>query len=107
MNMRQAKEFFEANGYAVRQSSWWMTAENNDTLIDLRFAPRGQRGRKLTTAFVTEYPIFDLKRHIQQTGIRAREFAKAKRISEFLTGVSVRQTGVACAEFIDGKLVKR
>lgn len=107
MNMRQSKEFFEENGYAVKNSSWWMTAKNKDTMIDLRFGPRGQRGRELTTALITEYPLFDSKRRIRQTGIRAREFSKAKRMSELLSGVSVRQTGVACANFMDGKLVKK
>ena len=107
MNMRQAKDFFEVNGYGVEKSPYCMTAKNKDTIINLRFGPRGRRGRELTTALITEYPLFDSKRRIRQTGIRAREFAKARRMSELLSGVRVCQIGVACSEFVDGKLVKR
>jgi hypothetical protein len=107
MNMMQARDFFEVNGYAVKKLSCWMTAKNNDTIINLRFGHRGQRGRELMTAFVTEYPLFDSKSRIRQTGIRAREFSKAKCLSESFPGVRVCQNGVACADFMDGKLVKK
>jgi len=107
MNMRQAKKFFEVNGYGVKKSCWLMTAKNKDTIVHLGFGPRGQRGRELTTALITEYPLFDLKGRIRQTGIRAREFSKARRISELLSGVRVCPIGIAYAEFVDGKLIKR
>lgn len=117
MNMKQTAAALKSAGYSVRRRKQRIVAENENSMVSVFFTDQTSKGKLAETALFNLYPLFGpsgrkgeghrggMNARAILPGMRAKEHRAAKAFSLLLPGVTVRECGVACTMFRNGKTV--